>query len=150
MAEKIPPRPPRHIQQPQPDDTFEHDLHPNMPAGADHSALAANFGTYGRTLADVKEMDDRFPELTHADLKRIPVLPEGARLVQGATYLDVAEPIPGEITAPSGDFVAGSQNLYVPKTDTDYLLWNRLLGVTNPARLDEGDETPPGAGVAGS
>src|SRR5690348_13548016 len=139
MAEKIPPHPPRHIQQPQPDDTFEQDLHPNMPAGADLSALRANFG---RTLADVKEMNDKFPDLTHAELRRIPVVPEGARLEQGATYLDAAEPIPGEITAPSGDFVAGPQNLYVPKKDTDYLLWNRLLSVTNRARLDESDEPP--------
>ncbi|MGZ3636531.1 MAG: hypothetical protein ACXVCX_01690 [Ktedonobacterales bacterium] len=150
MAEKIPPHPPRHIQQPQPDDTFEHDLHPNMLAGEDHSPLAPGPGTYGHTLADVNEMYDKFPDLTHADLKRIPVLPEGARLEQGATYLDAAEPIPGEITAPSGDFVAGPQNLYVPKKDTDYLLWNRLLGVTNRARLDESDAPPPGSGAADS
>lgn len=140
MAEKIPPHPPRHIQQPQPDDSFEHDLHPNMLAGEDHSPPAPEPGRSGRTLADVKEMYEKFPELTDSDLRRIPVLPEGARLEQGATYLDAAEPIPGEFTNPSGDFVAGKRNLYVLKKDTDYLLWNKLLGmgVSNPARVDEG------------
>ena len=143
MAEKIPPHPPRHIQQPQPDDSFEHDLHPNMLAGEDHSPPAPEPGKSGRTLTDVKGMYEKFPDLSDADLKRIPVLPEGARLEQGATYLDAAEPIPAEFTNPSGDFTAGPNNLYVPKKDTDYLLWNRLLGVGNPARLDEGDATAP-------
>ncbi len=147
MAEKIPPHPPRHIQQPQPDDSFEHDLHPHMLAGEDHSPPAPEPGKEGRTLADMKAMYDKFPELSDADLKRIPVLPEGARLEQGATYLDAAEPVPAEFTNPSGDFVAGPNNLYVPKKDTDYLLWNKLLGVTNPGRLDEGSAPASGAGA---
>ena len=87
MAEKIPSHPPRHIQQPRPDDNFEHDLHPNMLAGEDHAPPAPEPGKYGRTLADVKEMYARFPSFTQAELKRSPLVPEGARLEQGATYL---------------------------------------------------------------
>lgn len=149
MAEKIPPHPPRHIQEPQPDDSFEHDLHPNMLAGEDHSPPAPEQGRSGRTLAGVKAMYDKFPELSDADLGRIPVLPEGARLEQGATYLDAAEPIPAEFTNPSGDFTAGPHNLYVPKKDTDYLLWNKLLGigVSNPERVDKGTSPPSGGGA---
>jgi len=28
--------------------------------------------------------------------------------------------------------IAGSDNWYVPKTEVDYQLWNRLTGVQNP------------------
>ncbi|MFI5273804.1 MAG: hypothetical protein ACHQ4H_12295 [Ktedonobacterales bacterium] len=142
MAEKIPPHPARHIQQPPPDDAFEHDLHPNMLAGEDHSPPAPDAGRSGRTRADDKRMHARFPRFTAADLKRIPVLPAGARLEQGATYLDASEPVIAEFTA-LANMIAGPRNLYVPKKDTDYLLWNQLLGVENPARLDEGTATAP-------
>jgi hypothetical protein len=147
MAEKIPPRPPRHIRQPQPDDSFEYDLRPNMLAGEDHTPPAPEPGKEGRTLADEKHVYTKFPHLTRADLKSIPVVPRGARLEQGATYLDAAEPVITEFTVPSGDMTAGPHNLYVPKKDTDYLLWNRLLGVTNPARLDEGPAVEPESGT---
>jgi hypothetical protein len=38
-----------------------------------------------------------------------------------------------------GDMVAGASNYYVPKDNIDYTLWNRLIGVTNPERLDIAD-----------
>ena len=31
--------------------------------------------------------------------------------------------------------LAGPANWYVPKTEVDYQLWNRLIGVHNPERL---------------
>ena len=33
---------------------------------------------------------------------------------------------------------AGPDAWYVAKRDTDYLLWHRLLGVTNPERVETG------------
>jgi hypothetical protein len=142
MAEKIPPHPARHIQQPPPDDAFEHDLHPHMLAGEDHAPPAPEPGLEGRTLADEKQSHARFPQLTAADLKRIPLMPEDVRLEQGATYINVAEPVLQEFTA-RANMTAGPDDRYVPKKDTDYLLWNRLIGVNNPARLDEGNPSPP-------
>jgi hypothetical protein len=35
------------------------------------------------------------------------------------------------------NMTAEEGHYYVPKKDTDYLLWNRLNQVSNPARLDE-------------
>jgi hypothetical protein len=35
--------------------------------------------------------------------------------------------------------VAGLDNLYVPKRNVDYLIWNHLIGVTMLARLDESE-----------
>jgi len=40
-----------------------------------------------------------------------------------------------------GSMEAGSDNWYVPKTEVDYQLWNRLTGVQNPERLGEANES---------
>ena len=42
----------------------------------------------------------------------------------------------GEFVATS-DMIAGVDTLYVPKKETDYVLWNRLNQIDLPARLDE-------------
>jgi hypothetical protein len=65
-------------------------------------------------------------------------LPEGSRLEQGATYVDLADPARREFTA-TGAIHARPGAYYVPKHEVDYVLWNRLIGVTNPERLDEGN-----------
>jgi len=35
---------------------------------------------------------------------------------------------------------AGPNNWYVAKSETDYQLWNRLIGITNAERLGDADE----------
>ena len=57
-------------------------------------------------------------------------------LVQGAKYIDLRHLEQGEFVATS-DMVAGADNYYVPKKETDYVLWNRLNQIDLPARLDE-------------
>jgi hypothetical protein len=71
-------------------------------------------------------------------LKQIPILPEGSRLEQGAKYIDLADPARRELTA-SGDVHGRPGSYYVPKHGVDYVLWNRLIGVTTPERLDQGN-----------
>jgi hypothetical protein len=39
-----------------------------------------------------------------------------------------------------GSMTAGQHHMYVPKSETDYQLWNRLIGVTNPERTGEAAE----------
>jgi len=68
------------------------------------------------------------------------VLPQGSRLEQGAKYIDLKDPERKEFTA-MGSMEAGSDNWYVPKTEVDYQLWNRLTGVQNPERLGEANES---------
>jgi hypothetical protein len=36
--------------------------------------------------------------------------------------------------------VSSENNGYVPKSEVDYILWNRLISVDDPERLDEADE----------
>jgi len=65
------------------------------------------------------------------DLKRVPVLSEGERLQQGATYVDLKQDPHTEFTA-RGDMTAGADNAFVPKDRVPYEIWNRLIGEPKP------------------
>jgi hypothetical protein len=52
----------------------------------------------------------RLGNMTDDELKLIPILPEGTRLEQGATYIDLAHLDDGELTA-RGDMLTGPGNL---------------------------------------
>jgi hypothetical protein len=97
-------------------------------------------GRFGLTAQEIKDLQrGSLRGLTNEQLKEIPVVPVGSRLRQGATYLDLNDPQRRPFTA-MGGMVADETNYYVPKDDIDYTLWNRLIGVTNPERLDIADE----------
>jgi hypothetical protein len=101
-------------------DRWRDDLNPNADAGqnrggdSDRSADAP-------TAYDVKELHRRLSEYGDDELKRIPVVPAGARLEQGATYIDLTAEQPAEFTA-TGDMEAGRQHCYVSKRDVEYQL----------------------------
>ena len=65
------------------------------------------------------------------ELKQVPVLPQGTRLQQGGTYVDLNQQQPQEFTA-RGDMEAGAGNAYVPKDRVPYEIWNRLIGESKP------------------
>ena len=120
---------------------WREDLNPDFQAGV-------NVGMEGPhpekgnvdTAHDIKDLHRKLQGFEDDDLKAIPVLPSGARLEQGATYIDLREDEPEEFTA-RGDMEAGPGNWYVPKSEVDYQIWNRLIGVENPERLGEADES---------
>jgi len=122
-------------------DEYQYDLNPEGGAGMNvgltgqHPEKASGI----RTAYDEKEVHRRLQGLTDDELKQIPILPLGSRLEQGATYIDLSVKQPREFTARS-DMEAGPKNCYVPKTEVDYQLWNRLIGVDNPERLGLADE----------
>jgi hypothetical protein len=93
-----------------------------------------------RTAYDIKDLHNRLQGYNDADLQGIPVLPPGARLEQGATYIDLRAGKPEEFTA-RGDMEADPNNWYVPKNEMDYRLWNRLISIDNPERLGDAGET---------
>jgi hypothetical protein len=128
MAERIP-RP--GAQHP---DQWREDLNPNPLAGANYGPATEEPFQSGRTAYDVKDLHRRLRDLADNQLKQITVVPTGTRLEQGATYIDLANDSPNEFTA-TGDMQAGPSNCYAAKSETDYELWNRLIGVTNPERL---------------
>jgi hypothetical protein len=118
-------------------DQWERDLNPNRMAGQNIGERSADREQGLPTAYDVKEvhraLNDQFID---DELKQIPILPEGQRLQQGATYLDLSDAERREFTA-TGEMAAEPGNRYVPKTEVPYSLWNRLRGVENPERIAE-------------
>ena len=58
------------------------------------------------------------------------MLPEGSRLEQGATYVDLRDDARREFQA-TGGMTAEPGRLVVPKADVGYQLWNRLVRKTH-------------------
>ena len=117
---------------------YRSDLNPNANAGQNIGVAGTHPEKEARTAYEIKELHRQLKEMSDADLKQIPVMPAGSRLEQGATYLDLNDPQRQEFTA-SGDMTAEADHYYVPKTEVPYQLWNRLLGIENPARIGTGN-----------
>ncbi|HYD54911.1 MAG TPA: hypothetical protein VEA99_19910 [Gemmatimonadaceae bacterium] len=80
------------------------------------------------TAYDVKEINRALADdFTDDDLKQIPILPQGAALEQGATYVDLAAS-PREAFKINAGHHAEEGHYYVPKAKTPYEIWNRLIG----------------------
>ena len=114
-------------------DEFHSDLKPDSMAGQNIGAAGSHPEKHARTAHDIKEVHARLRDWLDSDLRQIPVLPEGSRLEQNATYIDLAADRYDEFTA-TGDIVAGPEHRYVPKAAVPYELWNRLLGIKNVRR----------------
>lgn len=121
---------------PQDSDNFEHDLRPNNLAGENHGLQGTTLVGYEHPAIEIKSLHTQLADLTDDELSRLVIVPEGTRLEQGAVYFDLRHPDPGEFKA-LGDMSAGPDNYYVPKKETDYVLWNRIMGVETPERLDD-------------
>jgi hypothetical protein len=115
-------------------DQWQQDLNPDHLAGQNIGTQSSGTEQRGNTAYDVKAVHRQLSDFSDADLKKIPVVPTGARLQQGATYVDLNDPQRSEFTA-TGDMAASEGHVYVPKSETPYPVWNRLIGVENPERL---------------
>jgi len=117
---------------------WRYDLNPDALTGPDVGPPELQTETSAPTAYDVKAVHRLLQGFSDDELKQIPILPEESRLEQGATYVDLADPARRAFTA-TGDVHVRPGAYYVPKHEVDYVLWNRLIGVTNPERLDEGN-----------
>ncbi len=88
---------------------------------------------------DDRQLQARLPDLTADELGRLSVLEPGTRLEQGGTYVDLADPARMPFKALAGHDT-GPHHRYVAKRDTDYELWNRLVGQTREPIIDRPDE----------
>ena len=104
------------------DGSFAAQLAPDTSAGepGGHEAESS-------PAADDKALRRRLPALDAAELAGLSVLDPGARLDQGGVYVDLNDLGGGPFKAIGGQ-EAGSGHRYVAKRDTDYELWNRLVG----------------------
>lgn len=66
-------------------------------------------------------------------LKQVPVLAEGTRLQQGATYVNLADENPREFKA-TADVTSEPGDAYAPKDKVPYEVWNRLIGEPKPGQ----------------
>ena len=104
-------------------DSFDDDLHRTDRAG--QHAGAATHET--RSAFDVKELHDKLPDVSKADMKSLPLIQAGERLQQGAVYCNLNDIAAGPFTAMGGQ-EAGPDDYFVAKSELDYELWNRLTG----------------------
>lgn len=113
---------------------WQRDLNPEHMAGQNIGPMASDREQGLPTAYDLKEVHRSLQGFADDDLKQISVVPQGERLQQGATYIDLNDPERSEFTA-TGEMQAGADNYYVPKKEVPYPVWNRLIGVEDPERL---------------
>jgi hypothetical protein len=89
--------------------------------------------------ADDKVLHNRFPGLTTDELARLQILEPGTRLEQGGTYVDLNRLEEGPFKALRGH-EAMQANRYVAKRDTDYEMWNRLVGENRDPEIERPNE----------
>ncbi|MBE9010798.1 hypothetical protein IQ250_11335 [Pseudanabaenaceae cyanobacterium LEGE 13415] len=116
-------------------DEWQKDLNPNPTAGQNHGLQQSDAVNDSLTAEQIKELHSYLSDFATDELTQIVILPEGSRLEQGAKYIDLKDPERKEITA-MGNMEATADHWYVPKTEIEYPLWNRLRGVEDPKRTD--------------
>lgn len=120
-------------------EAWRQDLNPDPEAGENAGLNGRNSGDSRLTLGDIKEAHEVLSELTKAELRQLPVLRPGERLEQGATYIDLRADDCHEFTA-TGDMAATDVDWFVPKSEVDHELWNRVIGMRNPARTHRAEQ----------
>ena len=113
-------------------DEWDETLHPDRLAGQ-NAGPAAEREVATRSAHDTKEVHRALSGFTDDELRQIPILPAGARLQQGATYVDLAAARREEIRA-SGGLSAHPGHYWVPKDRVPYTIWNRLIGEPKPGQ----------------
>jgi hypothetical protein len=112
------------------------DLRPNSMAGNNHGMTGQAISGHERSASEIKQLHTTLADLTDDELNAIVILPAGVHLEQGAKYIDLRHLEQGEFVA-TADMVVDPEHYYVPKKETDYVLWNRLNQVDTAERLDE-------------
>jgi len=87
------------------------------------------------SAAEDKTLHGQLPELTNDALSRIAVIEPGVQLEQGSVYLDLNDRGAGPFKA-LGNQQSDSAHRYVAKKDTDYELWNQLVGDRTEATIE--------------
>lgn len=105
---------------------WQHDLNPDPLGGQNIGERDIDHEPGRRAASDDKEAIRLLPDFTQDELQEIPVLTQGARLQQGAMYVDLNDPSRHPFRA-TAEMVALSGNRLVPKADTPHPFWNRII-----------------------
>ena len=112
-------------------DEYRRDLNPDFLAGQNYGLDGEQYEEGAPSGYDLKDVQELLPDWDGSDLRQLVIVPEGARLQQGAVYFDLRRPERGEFRA-RGDMVAGPGSRLVPKDRVDHVLWNRLVSAAPP------------------
>jgi hypothetical protein len=127
-------------------DEWQRDLNPNHLAGQNIGVASAEMsqgeGDSARTAFHLRKAGVEFGGIEDSELKQVPVLANGSRLQQGATYVDLASPRRVEFTA-TGNMSAEAEHAYVPKDRVPYEIWNRLIGDEKPGQKRSSPQHQP-------
>ncbi len=115
-------------------DELQLDLNPDHMAGQNIGNGPATLDPHVKFASEHKEPTRELQDFTSDELREIPVLPAGARLLQDAVYVDLADPERRAFRA-TAQMVSRPEQYLVPKSDVPYMFWNRLLRVSEPQRL---------------
>lgn len=104
------------------DESFDLQLHPNDPELDPPGHAEESF-----PADQLKDVVKDLPGLSGDELSRLSILEPGTALEQGGVYLDLDDRSRAPFKAIGGHRVEDGQRI-VAKRDTDYLVWNRLVG----------------------
>jgi hypothetical protein len=119
-------------------DNWQKDLNPDRLQGQNIGPVE---NSERLSAADVKDAVLALVDFNQDELKQIPLIPTGERLKQGAVYLDLRYHAPEPFTA-TGDYVAQEYNLFVPKAETAYEIWNRVVAAVCPREIPAEPASP--------
>ncbi len=112
---------------------FDKDLRPNEGQGENSGVGSEHDPSHLMRAYDDKSLVDSMKNFNSDELKAILIVPVGAKLEQGAHYIDLNDADRLEILASGENPVTphleaqGNQKL-VAKSQTDYELWDKLTG----------------------
>ncbi len=114
-------------------DDFDRDLRPREGQGENSGASSSHDPDALMRAYDDKELVKTLQGFNSDELKKILLVPRGAKLQQGAKYVDLNDPDRTEIVASGANPVtphleAQENQRLVPKSETDYELWDKLTG----------------------
>jgi hypothetical protein len=114
-------------------DEWQRDLNPGHLAGQNIGPSADEVASPHQTAFHLRKRGRDLGGLDDEELKQMPLIPEGSRLQQGATYVNLAGETWQEFTA-TAEITASSEDAYVPKDRVPYEIWNRLIGEPKPGQ----------------
>ena len=111
-------------------DRYMRDLNPDFSEGQ-------NVGGREHLVAasELKQVVTLLDDFNMDELREIPIVRPNQRLQQGATYVDICDPDRAPFKATGQDLAREGQCL-VPKAETPYPYWNRLIGMDDPQRTE--------------
>lgn len=113
-------------------DEWQQDLNPAHMSGQNIGPPSEE-KTAEQTAFHLRKQGRSLRGLDDDDLKQVPLLPEGTRLQQGATYANLNDDEPQEFTA-TASLTAEPGDAYAPKDRVPYVVWNRLIGEPKPGQ----------------